>query len=197
MWGRLTAGGWLRLHQLHPSCLITNPVVRLVHKMCKVIDDFWEPKRRKKEKRVGQISSFVLFYAAIVTPSATIKTYYFFCLRFNYIKDLPVSLVNKKKLPEMQKLKSSAGLDIRLPPQRPEWWWWGCWWREWAVWKHSSHFQMVSLLPESILDLIKSLLFMSFKDVSPGFRDYAWASKERECVFCVCVCMFGSVARVL
>lgn len=31
---------------------------------------------------------------------------------------------------------------------------------------------------------------MSFKDVSPGFRDYAWASKERECVFCVCVCVW-------
>lgn len=44
--------------------------------------------------------------------------------------------------------------------------------------KHSSPFQMVSLLPESILDLIMSLLFMSFKDAGSGLRDYAWASKE-------------------
>ncbi len=57
-------------------------------------------------------------------------------------------------------------------------------------------FQTLSLLPESILDLIRSLLFMSFKDISPGFRNYAWVSKERERVFCVCVwlrCLSPSV----
>ena len=59
-------------------------------------------------------------------------------------------------------------------------------------------FQMVSLLPESILDLIRSLLFMCFKDEGPGFRDFAWASKERKCVFCerVCVCV-GCVCLAL
>lgn len=104
---------------------------------------------------------------------------------------------------------SFDGLDTRavnsfegkeLLVHKPEWWW-GFWRRcrgVKTVWKHSSHFQKVSLLPETILDLIKSLLFMSFKDVSPGSRDLGF---KRQCVcpsvcssvfsacMCICVCL--------
>lgn len=37
---RLTAGGRLGLHQLHPLGLITDPAVSLVHEVSQVIDDF-------------------------------------------------------------------------------------------------------------------------------------------------------------
>lgn len=36
----LTAGSRLGLHQLNPSCLIADLVIRLVHQVGEVIDDF-------------------------------------------------------------------------------------------------------------------------------------------------------------
>lgn len=47
---RLTTGGWLGLHPLHPLCLITNPAVSLVHKVSQVINDFWEATRKKAKE---------------------------------------------------------------------------------------------------------------------------------------------------
>lgn len=59
-WWRLTAGGRLCLHKLHPSGLITNPVVRLVHKMCKVINNLWN-KEVDKRSEMFIYALFMLF----------------------------------------------------------------------------------------------------------------------------------------
>ena len=52
----LTTGGWLCLHQLHPSRLISNPVVRFVHEMSNVIDDFWETRKEKEKGREEKVN---------------------------------------------------------------------------------------------------------------------------------------------
>lgn len=53
-------------------------------------------------------------------------------------------------------------------------------WSSAGVWKRSSLHQMVSLLPESIVDSIRAALLTRFEDVTPGFWDRTQASKERE-----------------
>lgn len=49
---RLTAGGRLGLHQLHPPCLVTNPAVSLVHQVSQVINDFWEATTKKLKEEI-------------------------------------------------------------------------------------------------------------------------------------------------